>query len=218
MSFPLQTQYATTVWAILSSDTRYPRESLRPPSAVSVFPPPGQAVESSFPTRADSRAYTGCPSHPVRTPPATASTPAAPLLALTFWYAFHTRAFGISNGLPADLVSLIRFLPLLVDRRPTPNNTPPLLRPHYRDLTANPGRDRPYGRPPGQIPACGISAPGSCLGSWRRSARWGRDARCGQGAATSSRSGYSAPRSCDGAGFGAGASGSNATGSGRGRP
>ena len=68
------------------------------------------------------------------------STPAAPLLALTFWYAFHTRAFGISNGLPADLVSLIRFLPLLVDRRPTPNNTPPSLRPRYRDLTATTGR------------------------------------------------------------------------------
>ena len=28
----------------------------------------------------------------------------------------------------------------------------------------DPGRDRPCGRPPGQIPACGISAPGSCLG------------------------------------------------------
>ncbi len=87
-----------------------------------------------------------------------------------------------------------------------------------RGRVSDPGRDRPCGRPPGQIPACGISAPGSCLGSWRRSARWGRDARCGQGAATSSRSGYSAPRSCDGVGFGAGAPGSNATGPGRGRP
>jgi hypothetical protein len=86
------------------------------------------------------------------------------------------------------------------------------------NVRSNPGRDRPRGRPPGQIPACGISAPGSCLGSWRRSARWGRDARCGQGVATSSRSGCSAPRSCGGVGFGAGASGSNATGSGRGRP
>ena len=26
------------------------------------------------------------------------------------------------------------------------------------------GRDRPYGRPPAQIPACGITALGSCLG------------------------------------------------------
>ena len=35
-----------------------------------------------------------------------------------------------------------------------------------------PGRDRPCGRPPGQIPTCGTTASGSCLGSWRRSARW----------------------------------------------
>ena len=87
------------------------------------------------------------------------------------------------------------------------------------DLThQNPGRDRPCRQPPGQIPACGISAPGSCLGSWRRSARWGTGARCGQGAATSSRSGYSAPRSYGGVGSGAGASRGGATGSGRGRP
>jgi hypothetical protein len=56
-------------------------------------------------------------------------------------------------------------------------------------MVANPGRDRPCGRPPGQIPACGTTALGSCLGSWRRNARWGRDARCGQGAATDHRSG-----------------------------
>ena len=36
------------------------------------------------------------------------------------------------------------------------------------------GRDRPYGRPPAQIPACGITAPGSCLRFWRQSARLGR--------------------------------------------
>ena len=30
------------------------------------------------------------------------------------------------------------------------------------------GRDRPCGRPPAQIPACGTTALGSCLGSWRR--------------------------------------------------
>ena len=35
------------------------------------------------------------------------------------------------------------------------------------------GRDRPCGRPPAQIPACGITALGSCLGFWRRSARVG---------------------------------------------
>ena len=106
----------------------------------------------------------------------------------------------------------------LTERTTATDDPAPSLRPRYRGFSTNPGRDRPCGRPPGQIPACGISAPGSCLGSWRRSARWGRDARCGQGAATSSRSGYSAPRSYGGVGFGAGASGSNTTGSGRGRP
>jgi hypothetical protein len=31
------------------------------------------------------------------------------------------------------------------------------------DAPAGRGRDRPYGRPPAQIPACGITALGSCL-------------------------------------------------------
>jgi hypothetical protein len=38
------------------------------------------------------------------------------------------------------------------------------------------GRDRPFGRPPAQIPACGTTALGSYLGCGRRSARWARDA------------------------------------------
>ena len=38
------------------------------------------------------------------------------------------------------------------------------------------GRDRPFERPPAQIPACRITAPGSSLGVWRRSARLDRDA------------------------------------------
>ena len=38
------------------------------------------------------------------------------------------------------------------------------------------GRDRPHGRPPARIPACGTTALGSCLRFWRRSARPGRDA------------------------------------------
>ena len=38
------------------------------------------------------------------------------------------------------------------------------------------GRDRPCGRPPAQIPACGTTALGSYLGCGRRSARWARDA------------------------------------------
>jgi hypothetical protein len=41
------------------------------------------------------------------------------------------------------------------------------------------GRDRPYGRPPAQIPACGTTALGSCLGFWLRSAHPGRDASHG---------------------------------------
>jgi hypothetical protein len=45
-----------------------------------------------------------------------------------------------------------------------------------RGSVSDRGRDRPYGRPPAQIPACGITALGSCLGFWRRSARRGRDA------------------------------------------
>ena len=49
--------------------------------------------------------------------------------------------------------------------------------------TADNGRDRPHGRPPAQIPACGTTALGSCLRFWRRSAPQGRDARCGQAAA-----------------------------------
>jgi hypothetical protein len=46
------------------------------------------------------------------------------------------------------------------------------------------GRDRSYERPPAQIPACGITALGSCLGSWRRIAPRGKDAVCGRVAAT----------------------------------
>jgi hypothetical protein len=41
------------------------------------------------------------------------------------------------------------------------------------------GRDRPHGRPPAPIPACGILALGSCLRYDRRSALRDRDARSG---------------------------------------
>ena len=40
----------------------------------------------------------------------------------------------------------------------------------------NPGRDRPRGRPPGQIPASGTTALGSCLGYGRRTGRSAKDA------------------------------------------
>src|ERR1039458_1136458 len=42
------------------------------------------------------------------------------------------------------------------------------------------GRDRPFGRPPAQIPACGIPALGSCLRCERRIALRDKGARCGQ--------------------------------------
>jgi hypothetical protein len=45
-----------------------------------------------------------------------------------------------------------------------------------RNVCVGRGRDRPYGRPPAQIPACGTTAPGSCLRFWQRSAPPGRDA------------------------------------------
>jgi len=52
---------------------------------------------------------------------------------------------------------------------------------------ADGGRDRPFGRPPAQIPACGTTALGSCLGCERRSAPRDRDAGCGPGEATERR-------------------------------
>ena len=55
------------------------------------------------------------------------------------------------------------------------------------------GRDRPCGRPPAQIPACAANALGSCLGFWRRSARWARDACSGREGAIVRRGGASAP-------------------------
>jgi len=56
------------------------------------------------------------------------------------------------------------------------------------------GRDRPCGRPPAQIPACGTTALGSCLGFWQQSARLGRDASCGRAVAIVSRSSASVTR------------------------
>ena len=56
------------------------------------------------------------------------------------------------------------------------------------------GRDRPHGRPPAQIPACGTTALGSCLRSERRSAAQSRDAAHGQVATTGLQYGPSGPR------------------------
>ena len=55
------------------------------------------------------------------------------------------------------------------------------------------GRDRPCGRPPAQIPACGTTALGSCLGYGRQIAFRGRDASRGRVVAIGSRGGSSAP-------------------------
>src|SRR5664279_2420006 len=43
----------------------------------------------------------------------------------------------------------------------------------FGSFAGNRGRDRPHGRPPAQIPACGTTALGCCLGFWRRGRRSG---------------------------------------------
>src|SRR5918996_603841 len=50
------------------------------------------------------------------------STPAAPLLAFTFRYAFHTSRFEMTNGLSDDFSSLTQFLP---DQRPVDQTNKP---------------------------------------------------------------------------------------------
>jgi transposase len=64
------------------------------------------------------------------------------------------------------------------------------------------GRDRPCGRPPAQIPACGTTALGSCLRFWRRSAPPGRDASRAVSVAIDSRYVSSGPSSTGPAGCG----------------
>src|SRR5664279_4285095 len=85
-------------------------------------------------------------------------------------------------------------------------------------FAGNRGRDRPCGRPPAQIPACGTTALGSCLGFWRRGRRSGGGARCGQEATMSQRSGRTGPKSFGAAGCDAEASRTSAAGPGHGRP
>ncbi len=57
------------------------------------------------------------------------------------------------------------------------------------------GRDRRCWRPPAQIPACGTTALGSCLGFWRQSGRRARGAGCARWVAIGQRGASSAPRS-----------------------
>ena len=58
------------------------------------------------------------------------------------------------------------------------------------------GRDARCQAPPAQIPACASNALGSCLGSWRQSARQARGAGCGAGVTIARRDAPCAPRSC----------------------
>lgn len=63
-----------------------------------------------------------------------------------------------------------------------------------QDLSVGRGRDHPFEWPPAQIPACGTTAPGSCLGLWLRSGLRGRGASGGVAVTIVSRSGSSGPR------------------------
>jgi len=65
------------------------------------------------------------------------------------------------------------------------------------------GRDRPFGRPPAQIPACGIPALGSCLRCERQSVLQGMGAGFVSVGAIVEQGGPCAPSSGDGAGCGA---------------
>jgi hypothetical protein len=62
-----------------------------------------------------------------------------------------------------------------------------------RDFRSSRGRNRPYGRSPAQIPACGTTALGSCLRFWLPSARSGRGASHGLVGAIELRTGPSDP-------------------------
>ncbi|ABW12477.1 Rhodopirellula transposase family protein [Parafrankia sp. EAN1pec] len=80
------------------------------------------------------------------------------------------------------------------------------------------GRDRPCGRPPAQIPACGTTALGSCLRFWLRSVSPGRDASLGLGVAIEPRSAPSVASSSGHVGCGAAAPCTSAVSPGYGRP
>ena len=88
--------------------------------------------------------------------------------------AFH-RPFALSGPLMRVLGAIVEIPRLPVGHR------------RHELAVSNPdrGRDRPCERPPAQIPASGITALGSCLGFWRRTARQERDASCGREVATS---------------------------------
>src|SRR5437762_3098855 len=68
------------------------------------------------------------------------STPAAPSLALTRWYASQTIHLETANGLPFGCGSLIGSSHFaVVDRRADLNNLPASLHPHYQASSLLPG-------------------------------------------------------------------------------
>ena len=75
----------------------------------------------------------------------------------------------------------------------------------FRFTRTDGGRDGPFGPPPAQIPACGTTALGSCLGFERRSAPRDRGAGCGRVVAIGQGVVASASTSSGGAGSDGGA-------------
>jgi hypothetical protein len=100
------------------------------------------------------------------------STPGAPWLALTFWYASHTSHFEMTNGLSFDFGLSTRFLPRTsVDQTNNPGQSrpfapPPLRRVHrYYEQVRQPAPRR-YSAPHGFCRLCALPlAPGTPAGS-----------------------------------------------------
>jgi hypothetical protein len=70
------------------------------------------------------------------------------------------------------------------------------------------GRDGPHGPPPAQIPAGGITALGSYLGSGRQTAQWAKGEGCGPRGSTRQPRTETATSSCESAGYADAARGS----------
>jgi hypothetical protein len=70
------------------------------------------------------------------------STPAAPRLALTSWYASHTTRFAMQYGFAADFMSLIPAMPVGNSRQR--DNAAPSLHPHYKSFNTTTGSSAPH--------------------------------------------------------------------------
>ncbi len=108
----------------------------------------------------------------------------------------HTQLPRRPRRPPPTSVGPTNYSAVIPSARQRQNRRRPTRHPGLRVMTnahTDRGRDRPCGRPPAQIPACGTTALGSCLRSWRQSAPQGRDASLGQAAATVGRCGSSVP-------------------------